>query len=402
MRKQRTTEEQSNDKTSKQLVTMGPKESDPLLINQRQSNNLALQSNNKKKCANCRPQTIIAMILVALAAGIFLIPVIQHSISSDVMDESLAEISNDGEYIVHYPRNVTSNTTFGELASTMLPPWYQASLLAVTHDLDADSMDPTSVQKARKVLLTTRDLLDVFSPVYGSAIWKKLRKLYKHGYETVGYYQDLDHAHIAYNKDLWNERRDAILAWKKEFVSYVERPSVRHFVLHGAAGCNNNHKQSHLFWDDELMMKALPCASDLAMASVSSLASIQLSNALDYLETVSHYKTVLEVAQEEDFHNLRKTLRSFEDEYTLFGTIVLPTVSVQYLETLTASRELLGDINDHWTAYNTYVTRHEHAHKAKMLALKIGRAWKEFKAWAITNDLSGAIQGLLDEVQQSK
>jgi hypothetical protein len=350
---------------------------------------------------------------------------------------TLADRSPGGNYTIQYARNVTVTTTFAEMASILLPPWYQATRLVLEEDIidggnddnydptNPDSttnnriMNPTTVQNARKVLLMTRDLLDVCSPVFPTnGLWGKVRYLYKEGYDVLGEYQDLDHAHVAYSPKLWKKRKFAVLHWKANFQHFAERhDNLLHFFFHGVdpEGCYH-HDESHLFWGDlededitgtssssGTRTSNLPCGGDLATDSLQQLVSVQLSKALVYWKQISSYESVLSVDHEENFHNLRKELRSVMDEYDLVGSIIFPSSNSgikKKMKTLKSARDLLGQVNDDWTAYNLYVTQKDHKKEQKILAVQIDQEWNDFVSWALSNDLEGTIQGLLDAMTQ--
>lgn len=398
------------------IAKMPPQEIDPLLVKDRStlmvsSSTSSVGARNKNKCLRVfrdpKGTTLAATLLVFLLSGVLvsLIFKSEGGASSEStpsvpqpIESGLVEVSSDGDYIVHYQERLTRNTTFAELAQLMLPPWCEASLMAINDGLQPDTMDPTNVQKARKVLLTTRDLLDVFSPVYPTkSIWSKVRALYKDGYEKVGYYQDLDHAHIDYSPDLWEQRHDDVMLWKATFASYASKHDVLGFLSGDVTDGCYDHKESHLFWGE--MDGKLPCGYAPATPSLQSLASVQLHNALNYLQTIVQYDTVLGEVEEETFHNFRKELRSFLDEYDLFGFVLLPNAgdyAKPALDLLKEARQSLGDINDKWTAYHHYVKRNEQETEQMALEEEIVEGWDKFVQWVASVDLAGAIQSLLD------
>jgi hypothetical protein len=436
------------------LSIMAPRggETDPLLVKDQRST-MQLQeasstgSDGDQKLQCCRGRAavtssvvILVVLMTVVVGGLYVAISFQRNLhdpdqaSNAVLLYTLADRTPDGNYTVRYARNVTVNTTFAEMAYILLPPWYQATRLALEEDITDDGdddydpttnstsarMNPTTVQNARKVLLTARDLLDVCSPVFPTnGLWKRVRTFYKDGYDVLGQYQDLDHAHVAYSPDLWHQRRMAVLHWKANFEHFAQRhDNLLHFFFHGIDpdGCYH-HDESHLFWGDLEDMGgskngdtaasgtrtgSLPCGSDLATESLQQLATVQLTKALVYWKQISSYESVLSVEHEEDFHNLRKELRSVMDEYDLVGPIMFPPSMPgirNYMKTLKATRGLLGQVNDDWTAYDLYVTRNEHKKEQKALAVQIDAEWNEFLQWAQKNDLEGTIQGMLDDMK---
>lgn len=325
---------------------------------------------------------------------------------TEVTSSATVTITSDGEYTVLYAQDITADVdiSLAELATVMLPRWYQASVMAASLNLNTSSMDPSTVEPARKCLLTTRDLLDVFGPIYPHSQWKEVRRYFKEGYELAGAYQDLDHAKIAYDPALWEERRGALLTWKEDFEAYQQTHDVVDFLQHSTISkrsrCEKNfakEKESHLFWSDGGIARA-PCGKDKARKTLKRLAQAQLQNALLYFNIMSPYEHVLSVDHQEIYHNFRKELRSFLDVYHLLGFILFPENSDEtstHIATLLNARKLLGEINDNWTAYDVYQAENTHLEQQQTLQLKIDAEWKDFQSWASTHDLRGAIQDLV-------
>jgi hypothetical protein len=328
-----------------------------------------------------------------------------------------------GECTVTYSRNLTTTDTFADLAKLMLPVWLEASFMAI--NVLTPSVEPSNVKGVRKCLLTTRDLLDVFSPVYTNynTQWKDLRGYYKDGYEIIGPFQDLDHGQVTYDATLWKQRRRRVLHWKAVFQRYTRLRHNRLFQFLSSPSPNGcyDHKESHLFWqedsesemdDDEssprqLQQDRVPCGNDLATPSLQGLATLQLNHALAYLQSILQYNTVLSREHQLEYHNLRKEMRSFLDEYSLFDFVLFPNVSTENREefraalvTLVNARNLLGELNDDWEKYNLYKTRNIHPKEQKELETQIAAQWTQFKEWAATGSptdrLSNALQTLLD------
>lgn len=304
---------------------------------------------------------------------------------------SRVHVDKDGAYTVTLPNEVPPDTTFAQLADQMLAPWYEALLTAVDEGLDPNTMKPSNVANTRQVFLMTRSLLDAFSPVYSEhSLWEKLRKEIDKGYEKIGHLQDLDHSGVDFTDEQLQKRLDDVLHWKLRFGQFQQQHPVRFFVYRGADPNQcTRHKSSHLFWGD---IVELPCGRDLAEESVQHLGRVQLSNAATYWQTAHWYDTVVPMEREEQFHNLRKELRIFLDEYQLFGSVMLDDPDQDALDTLFSAQTKLGDINDHWVARQIYVTSGSHFKRQEKLAAQVDEMWADFKNWAQDHDLTQVIQ----------
>ena len=467
---------------------MAPREVDPLLIKQGSS------SVSSTTDHHCLPQPsasarhghsrLIQGLLAALALCAVVLGLVvwkdqtsnrasgggEVDMGDAALEHGMVTISEDGDYQVHYSNSTTTTTTtstFGDLAAIMLPPWYEASLLVIRHVL-TPGMDPSdpNLKYARKVLLHTRDLLDVFSPVYPNPAsrrqalsWAHVRAYFKIGYERVGYFHDLESSGVLYDKSLWDDRRQSVLDWKNEFAAFRQQHNVREYLVTEISleGCYD-HKESHLFWgelgvlqslprmmgnklnevkkpkkhhkkkgiptrgtvnpplpvllDDTTELK-LPCASDLATPSLASLATVQLTHALHYLQLVLPYRTVLTVEQQEEYHNLRKEMRVFLDEYKLFDDFLLDATAAdvkESMEILAEAVQRIGVFHDQWTAYDMYETQGKHEKEQIELAHDINQGWDDFKVWATTpthktfdmkeeGKLEGALHLLLEALE---
>mmetsp|Transcript_708 Transcript_708/g.1492 ORF Transcript_708/g.1492 Transcript_708/m.1492 type:complete len:445 (-) Transcript_708:499-1833(-) len=356
-----------------------------------------------------------------------------------------------GEYSIDYDGDYSSaiakdTTTFAELAERMLLPWYEASVMAIMEDPAwEDGINPSSAAEVRRVLLITRDMLDVFSPVFPGtplssgknpnkdhSLWKKLRTLYRSGYQKLGKLKDLDE--LTYSKKLLTRRVNAVTKWKKDFLAFQRAYRIRHFLyqpLTNGGGIDHHgcyyHDASHLFWAET---RALPCGDSLGVGSLRSLASVQLQHSLEYLQTVRNYTSVLPRKQEEMFHNLRKELRIFVDEFNIFrnvlvtnnnGTSWYAPTSVRTkagdavldveededpddplgnaMSTLNVAQIKLGEINDRWTALDIYKKDQSHLGKQEKMAAKVDKAWHKFLVWQEKRNLEGTIQFVLDQMK---
>jgi len=227
-------------------------------------------------------------------------------------------------------------------------------------------------------------------------------------------FQDLDHGNVTYDAVLWAERRQNLLRWKTDFVRYERmHRHIRAFLQNPSDyGCFD-HKESHLFWaelvddDDNDAQHPLPCGNDLATPSLQRLAVLQLNHAQTYLASIMHYDTVLSREHQLEYHNLRKELRSFLDEYSLLGFVLFPQKQLnreqaEALDTLVQARAVLGNLNDHWEKFNLYRERHTHLAEQDVLQEQIAVLWNDFKVWAETNDLAGAIQTLIEDMSATE
>ena len=267
------------------------------------------------------------------------------------------------EYLVEWEsESITPSTTFAELAKMMLLPWYEASMVALLEDdvwSSDDGVLPDNIRPIRKVLLITRDMLDVFSPIFPDtpdlanlnkkskkkkkkdkdlSLWKELRTMYRHGYQLAGELHDLKG--LTYSSELLEKRVDAFTDWREEFLSFCKVHEIRRYLYQdynavdlgngntaSVGGIDPNgcyyHDASHLFWSD-YTRENLPCGNAPGPRSLRELVSVQLEHSLGYLDIIEGYKTVMPRDHEINFHNLRKELRMIVDEYHLFGKVLLP------------------------------------------------------------------------------
>lgn len=314
-----------------------------------------------------------------------------QSHTSSLSDMMLSEL-------VVAPSVADETTTFQSLAQSMLPAWYNETLSQMP--VFTPTVTPDQVYKTRKILLKTRDLLDVFSPVYpnktdGIDLWKLTRHYLNWGYMIVGEFQDLHNAHILYSQEQMEVLREQVLEWKDAFEQFrANYTNVVKFLSSPSSG-TFLHKESHLFW---LNVKTLPSGTDSDTSALAILGTVQLHQVLEYLWSVFPYASVLDENAHEHYHNLRKELRSVVDEYELFGGIMFPDITPgveSSMTVLTSARKLLGDINDDWTAYTTYVENDEYDNEQQRLAREIDVAWAYFQLWVHESNFEGAIAYLL-------
>jgi CHAD domain-containing protein len=295
---------------------------------------------------------------------------------------------------VYAPDVAGPSTTFSELAHFMLPAWYAMTLNEMP--VFTSKVMPGQVERSRKIMLKTRDLLDVFSPVYHNEtgnMWESIRHHLDKGYTIVGEFQDLHNAHVRYHNDQLRDLRNKVLKWKRHFDAFRKKHDAMLYLAAPASKGGFRHKESHLFWDSlEKRIQGTDPASDC----LRLLGSNQLERSLSYLRDISKFTSVLDETYHAEYHNLRKQLRSVVDEFELFAGVMFPLQSDTYssIETLITARKLLGHINDDWTAYSIYVKRDEYHSEQKRLAHRIESAWTNFKTWTDDVDFEGTLRRL--------
>jgi len=142
-------------------------------------------------------------------------------------------------------------TGFSDLAKSYVPRQYN-TMLPLMGKLDQNSL-PSNVYLVRKALLTTRDLLDVFSPVFannvnGADLWELLRESFDEGYTLVGDFQDLDHSKVNYTQADLNQRLGACLDWKSRFEQLQGQYDVDAFLASPNAASFKHDKESSFYW----------------------------------------------------------------------------------------------------------------------------------------------------------
>jgi exopolyphosphatase len=297
--------------------------------------------------------------------------------------------------------------TLSELAASMLPELYADMLPRLS--MFTETVMPGAVYATRKSILSTRDLLDVFAPAYPNAtsrsnatvglenedLWGSLRFYLDQGYTLVGEYLDLNHSHVKYSEEQLEQSRNQVLDWHTRFRAFNQDHDVHAFLATPTTDdCFSHEKESRLFWK-HIPVQSRPRGGDPATTSLQYLASKQLGVSLKYWKRVYPFTSIDAIAHE-DYHDLRKMLRSLVDEFHLFGSTMFPTLSKTHsaVKTLTKARSLLGHMNDDWTAYMFYLKHNEYSGSQTELASRVNEAWKDFKSWADSSGFESSIRYL--------
>lgn len=244
---------------------------------------------------------------------------------------------NGGNDPVSFPHDIT----FAQIAALLVPAYFKASLdscvstivPAPTNEdrtVTSTSVLPGEVWVLRKTILKTRDLFDVFSPVYPkhtknhhiskedeegdmkkvSELWRALRTFLANGYRLIGAFQDLDHAQIMYTPEQLLDFQQQVWAWNTGFLTFVEE-NMEHIFQFLSFPCGKevnkktkhghcryaHHHVSHLFWGTT-PEKDMPFGSvDKAKHVLAKLGNIQLKRAETYLIESLTYEYVLNSTQ---------------------------------------------------------------------------------------------------------
>jgi len=277
----------------------------------------------------------------------------------DVADDEDSAVPIGGRSI---PTVIQPDITFGDLAALLVPPYFQETIdLCISTISTADTKNSTSVMPEqvyllRKTMLKTRDLFDVFSPVYSKHsslgkfehivessskhvswhifdlvlqsdahtskkhrkreeakeeeasfhdLWKTLRRYLDRGYVMIGEYQDLDHAKIKYTSEQLSEYQQKLWQWNHDFMNFVQE-NRHHISLYLSLPCKKKHPtsrhdecrhvhshSSHLFWGN-VTSEELPDGNiDTATAALGKLGDSQLGRAEMYLRDAIGYDHVI-------------------------------------------------------------------------------------------------------------
>jgi len=434
-------------------------ETDPLLVLPTKTAATVRKNKRQKEKRNRCLLTISLILLAVVFGGMVAIRKAANSDPNDTTPTSVLgrakaakskvvytlDVDEKGEYSVDWKTDIGPTTTFAELAQIMLLPWYEASMMAVLEDPAWTSgILPGNIRPIRRTLLITRDMLDVFSPVFPDtpdplkaakrekkhkkpkkkkdrSLWKELRKMYRHGYQLAGELHDL-HG-LTYSDEILEKRVDAVLDWKREFLEFQKTNEIRRYLYQDGMGIDPHgcyyHDASHLFWAD-YVKEELPCGNDSGPKSLRALASAQLEHSLGYLNIIEDYTTVMPRDHEINFHNLRKELRIFVDEYNLFGNVLVPDdgsetgdgdsdnetdeipVTLQeHMHLLDKTQKKLGDINDKWTAHDVYVQDDSHPQKQLKLANQTDALWADWLVWEHKHNLRGVMEEVLQRMNSN-
>lgn len=426
--------------------------------------------------------------------------------------------------------SIPANTSFADLAAILLPPYFQTTVSlsastiipstilkeggdgdassdqgrgkGITLRVNTTSVMPGEVYQLRKQMLQTRDLLDVFSPVYskhsslvdyedeasrmkrlswgkgghkfelklesdrhGKAgkkgeststsreddddenkstaeikdLWRILRKFLDDGYQLIGEFQDLDHARIMYTPEQLAEYQLQVWQWYFEFDQFIEEHGD-HISLYLSLPCRKKHPRSrharcrhshshssHLFWGAASKDELPDGNKDMGSSVLMRLGRSQLKRAHRYLKQSLKYDHVISTNSTENntfhehYHNARKELRSFLDEVTLFGHLIVPGSSIvpeisrtapidqnpeppspeqeqtsKSLSVLKQARKFLGDLNDDYVAYTVYLEWDEYIEEQLRLHEAVEAQWQNFQVWVQEAELFAKIQFLID------
>lgn len=359
----------------------------------------------------CLAVFILTIVLVQRLPSRFRLPQlrISNSLLLLLLGDHESQTNNKGkqydDIMMGSPQQHT--VKFADLASMLLTEWFQTTADTVESAF-TEQMMPIDTAQPRKVILMTRDLLDIFSPVYHQGLWIQLRSLLDRGYETVGHFLDLNHAHIEYEQETLVSLREEVLDWKQNFTTmmanktlifeYLQKPSHHKSIP---------HKESHFFWRG---VYRLPEGSVPASEALATLGKAQAELSLKLLSQTLKIKSVLKgrsyqeaLKRQEIFHGLRKALRALCDEYNLLTTHMFPPSPrmEKVMAHLSQARTVLGTVNDQWTAWDFYRAQNITAQHSE-LESEIDASFQDLIKWASRTDLKGSLKFLKDTLSNKK
>lgn len=173
--------------------------------------------------------------------------------------------------------------SFPELAEERVPEVLGKLGPALASVLKEDCA-PDDVADVRYMTLRLRNLLDVFSPLYGNVnmsdgksydMWLHARKLLDTGYEEIGNFQDLAHSGVHYSAEDAIKRRRPVLKWYREWLLAERQYNLTDYLIGEPLRCGSclyaRTDDSRFFWK-----AMLPLPDESGVQSVRTLVSIQL------------------------------------------------------------------------------------------------------------------------------
>ena len=398
------------------LISTGPTEMSPLL-----PTNLKVQQSNAASVSNASGNPVYdnrkwsqlsTSKLVLFLAMCIAVPLIWNLPRFD--DSRYADNSSQGllQPLQHFdglkPKQL-SEVTMGDLAKATLPGRY-TDMVKQLSIFDNETIHPIETAEVRKVILKTRDMLDVFSPVYPDTdlrhsknvdIWGELRIRIAHGYQVIGEFLDFDHAHMMYSSKEEDKLRTKILVWRSSFLAFEKKHKVSRYLSHPSRDHDHfeHRKESRFFWKDWKSKR--PRGYSSAVKSLAGLGQQQVEVILGYYREVFPEVSVLEVDVQEVYHNVRKALRAMIDENEILGKFMFPEDSgvEDTMNMMVLAKKYLGDMNDNWTARQHYIEKNEYPDEQVRLAELVDRAWDDFKKWSIEVRFEASLQALSDRLE---
>ena len=297
--------------------------------------------------------------------------IVEKSRFSNVMNQTLFRSD-----VALNTSSIPTDTTFGDLASMIVPTYFQntvdlcISTITTANKNNTVDVMPDGVFVVRRAILRTRDLLDVFSPVYPKKtrllgdekkqhtkdagrkrkngakrsesdeelhktrmnhhsvvdVWKKLRRFLNDGYTLIGDFEDLTRAKVKYTPERLNIYQEQVWNWKEEFVAFVAQnhEEIFDYLSHACQlsqlqimGEENVHicsyhrsKSSHLFWGSTPSTQLPDGNTDKASVVLVRLGKDQLHRVQTYLrEALTAGKVIGDHTINEDVHELYHNLR---------------------------------------------------------------------------------------------
>lgn len=315
---------------------------------------------------------------------------------------------------------VTSwRTSYAALADARVPAAF-AACVADLNKFDGQKTLPHEAKALRKRIGELRDMVDLFAFAYSKAgpgdPWADLRKALDEGYETVGAFKDLFDSQgltlavpdpltgklgegvrpedIVYDDpEELERRRDAVTEWKDAFMADV----ATHRAAVASADAAKMHKHdgkvlSKFFWGGADME---PSLDESGLENLSALSRALLELAVEDYADTKKLDEVTKLADHEQFHDLRKRVRSVVKTVDSFPELLEPGAD----RPLAVVRELVdryGALNDEITA----LAMEPKKKKRDKMQAEIAEMWSDLRDWQKQVDASDALSSLRKKIRK--
>jgi CHAD domain-containing protein len=288
-------------------------------------------------------------------------------------------------------------SSYAEIANARVPEKFDKVISQI--DRLGPQTLPHEAKSLRKKIGELRDYVDVFAYAYPAAgakdPWHELRRTLDTGYEEVGHFKDLFDAQglkLAEQDPTtgaWSEgvrpedvtypdmqevarRRAVVLTWKDEL--FARRAEHRAAIAQADTQRMHEHRKlSRFFWGGADLK---PSLEKSGLQNLSALIRRLLELGSDDYVAAAQIVEVTELAQHEQFHDLRKRIRSVLKVLDYFPELADASAKPS-MELLDEFVERYGKLNDEIGALGLLTDPAKRAEQERA----IRDEWQALRAW---------------------
>lgn len=282
------------------------------------------------------------------------------------------------------------NSTYGELAETLMVPAYAAMMKDMGVLTNTTLPSNPAVKRFRNEILAVRNILDVFVFAYPTPhpdVWEHAREDMNVGYTIIGDFKDLVDSHVNYTEKQLEKLRKECLNWQSDYNKHSIKYNYSYYLQNPSPSelfTRPENDYSQFFWGADTDIQ--PTLNRTGYQNIAYLMKALTTSSIDNYDMFGNLTEIYRNDTQLVFHGYRKAIRGIDSVSNFAMEIYRPNTPCVSGAIAQCAQffSLIGKIEDQITAYDYYV-QHNEIDEIQQEITAIDKMWASLHTWMATN-----------------